>query len=178
MVPVSVRVDDDNTAGNHTSALLTTLATDCADPEQRLTRVAQVTGAAKRRHDDAGVGDLIRLADLVPPRTSAWFARLGGSRPPRRNGPLPFNVVVSNVPGPDVPFYCCGALLDEAYPMGPLTAWTGLNVTVLSYRDRLSFGLVTCPDVVDDVTDLLDAIDDEFDDLSRATTGRRPQEEP
>ena len=174
MVPVSVRGDDDNTAGNHTSALLTTLATDCADPEQRLARVAQVTGAAKRRHDDAGVGDLIRLADLVPPRTSAWFARFGGSWPPRRNGPLPFNVVVSNVPGPDVPFYCCGALMDEAYPMGPLTAWTGLNVTVLSYRDRLSFGLVTCPDVVDDVTDLLDAIDDEFADLSRATTSHRP----
>ena len=87
-------------------------------------------------------------------------------------------MVVSNVPGPDVPFYCCGALVDQAYPMGPLTAWTGLNVTVLSYRDRLSFGLVTCPDVVDDVTDLLDAIDDEFDDLSRATTSRRPQAEP
>ena len=66
--------------------------------------------------------------------------------------------------------------MDEAYPLGPLTAWTGLNVTVLSYRDRLSFGLVTCPDVLDDVTDLLDAIDDEFDDLSRATTSRRRQE--
>jgi diacylglycerol O-acyltransferase / wax synthase len=178
MVPVSVRGDDDDTAGNHTSALLTTLATDCTDPEQRLTRVAQVTGAAKGRHDDAGVGDLIRLADLVPPRTSAWFARFGASWPPIRNGPLPFNVVVSNVPGPDVPFYCCGALVDAAYPMGPLTAWTGLNVTVLSYRDRLSFGLVTCPDVVDDVTDLLVAIDDEFDDLSRAIESRRPQEGP
>jgi len=68
--------------------------------------------------------------------------------------------------------------VDEAYPMGPLTAWTGLNVTVLSYRDRLSFGVVTCPDVVDDVTDLLDAIDDEFDDLSHATTSRRPREGP
>ena len=92
--------------------------------------------------------------------------------------PLPFNVVVSNVPGPDVPFYCCGALVEAAYPMGPLTAWTGLNVTVLSYRDRLSFGLVTCPDVVDDVTELLVAIDDEFDDLSHAITRHHPQGGP
>ena len=177
MVPVSVRSDHDRAAGNHTSALLTTLATDCSDPVERLASVARVTGAAKQRHDDAGVGDLISLADLVPPRTSAWFARLGAQRAPRQQGRLPFNVVVSNVPGPDVPFYCCGALMAEAYPMGPLTAWTGLNVTVLSYRDRLSFGLVTCPDVVENVADLLDAIDDEFDDLRRAATSRRPHEQ-
>jgi WS/DGAT/MGAT family acyltransferase len=171
MVPVSVRGDDDAPGGNRTSALLTTLATDCADAAERLARVARVTGAAKRRHDETGVGELVRLADLVPPGPNAWLARRGGSRALSRRGPLPFNIVVSNVPGPDTPFYCCRALVDEAYPMGPLTAWTGLNVTVLSYRDRLSFGLVACPDVVDDVDGLLAAVEDELDDLDRAAAG-------
>jgi WS/DGAT/MGAT family acyltransferase len=168
MVPVSVRGGDDEPGGNRTSALLTTLATDCPDAPERLARVARVTSAAKRRHDETGVGELVRLADLVPPGPNAWLARHGGSRPPSRRGPLPFNVVVSNVPGPETPFFCCRALLEEAYPMGPLTPWTGLNVTVLSYRDRLSFGLVTCPDVVDDVGGLVAAFGEELDDLDRA----------
>ena len=167
MVPVSVRSGDDAPGGNRTSALLTTLATDCADGATRLERVARITGAAKRRHDEAGVGELVRLADLVPPGPNAWLARRGSSRPLSRQASLPFNVVVSNVPGPDTPFYCCRALLEEAYPMGPLTAWTGLNVTVLSYRDRLSFGLVTCPDVVDDVDGIVAAFAEELDDLDR-----------
>jgi WS/DGAT/MGAT family acyltransferase len=168
MVPVSVRGDDDAPGGNRTSALWTTLATDCPDAYERLARIARVTGAAKRRHDETGVGELVRLADLVPPGPEAWLARRGGSRALSRQAPLPFNVVVSNVPGPDTPFYCCRALVEEAYPMGPLTAWTGLNITVLSYRDRLSFGLVMCPDVIDDVDGLLAGFDEELDDLDRA----------
>jgi hypothetical protein len=54
-----------------------------------------------------------------------------------------------------MPLYCCGALVDEAYPLGPLTPWAGLDVTVLSYRDRLAYGLGTCPDLVSDIADLL-----------------------
>ena len=76
-----------------------------------------------------------------------------------------FNVVVSNVPGPDVPFYCNGALVDAAFPMGPVTDWSALNVTVVSYRRTLTFGLVACPDVVPDVDRIMDHLRDELDGL-------------
>jgi hypothetical protein len=70
--------------------------------------------------------------------------------------PLAFNVVVSNVPGPDVPFYCNGAVVESAFPMGPVTDWSAINVTVVSYRRRLSFGVVVCPDVISDIDVLMD----------------------
>ena len=63
--------------------------------------------------------------------------------------PLPFNVVVSNVPGPRQTLYCSGARLEGLYPVSALFERQGLNVTLLSYLDRLSIGLLTCPDVCD-----------------------------
>ncbi len=63
--------------------------------------------------------------------------------------PLPFNVVVSNVAGPRQPLYCSGARLEGLYPVSALFERQGLNVTLVSYLDRLSIGLLTCPDVCD-----------------------------
>jgi hypothetical protein len=140
--------------GNQLSALLTTLGTDVADLRDRVAVVSRVTAAAKRRHDETRLGSLVSLTDLVPPRAAQGLARLAGRLGLSAWGPLPFNVVVSNVPGPDVPFYCDGAVVERAYPMGPLTDWSALNVTVVSYRRWLAFGLVACPDVVPDLDDL------------------------
>ena len=74
------------------------------------------------------------------------------------------------MPGPDVPFYCNGALVESAYPMGPITDWSAINVTVVSYRRHLAFGLVACPDVVPDIDELRDDIDAEIDALRLAQT--------
>ena len=122
------------TGGNQLSALITTLGTDIADPVERLAEVTRVTNVVKRRHDDTGLGSLVGLTDVVPPRTGQAVARLAGQLRVARWGPLTFNVVVSNVPGPDMPFYCNGAIVESAYPMGPITDWSAINVTVVSYR--------------------------------------------
>ena len=82
-----------------------------------------------------------------------------------RWSPLSFNVVVSNVPGPDTPMYCNGALVESAYPIGPITDWSAVNLTVVSYRRHLAFGLVACPDVVPDLDELRDDLDAEIDAL-------------
>jgi diacylglycerol O-acyltransferase len=166
MVPVSTRDRRAATGGNSLSALLTTLATDITDPVDRLAQVTRVTNDVKRRHDEIGLASLVGLTDVVSPRAAQRLARLAGGVRLAGWGPLSFNVVVSNVPGPDVPFYCNGALVQSAYPMGPITDWSALNVTVVSYRRHLAFGLVACPDVVPDIDELRDDFDAEIGALS------------
>ena len=65
--------------------------------------------------------------------------------------PSPFNLVISNVPGPPIPLYLGGATVTATYPMGPLITNNGLNITVLSQSDELNVGVIACPDLVDDV---------------------------
>jgi diacylglycerol O-acyltransferase len=165
MVPTSLRDGAQASGGNRTSALYTTLGTDIADLAARLAEVTRVTKAAKLRHDDTGVGGLVELTDLVPPRTAQGLARLTGRLRLTTWSPRTFNVVVSNVPGPDTPFYCNGAIVEAALPMGPLTDWSAINVTVVSYRRRLTFGVVVCPDVVPDVDDLIQDLRAEIETL-------------
>ena len=165
MVPISQRNSEPATGGNQLSALFTTLGTDIADPATRLAEVTRVTRLAKRRHDDTGLGSLTDLTDLVPPRAGQGFARLARRVRLSAWSPLMFNLVVSNVPGPDVPFYCNGAIVETAIPMGPITDWSALNVTVVSYRRTLTFGVVACPDVIHDIDRLMDHLHDELDIL-------------
>ncbi len=168
MVPMSLREGEQATGGNHLSALFTTLGTDIANPVARLAEVTRVTNLVKRRHDDTGLGSLVELTDLVPPRAGQGLARLARRLRLSTWGPLTFNLVVSNVPGPDVPFYLNGAVVESAFPMGPVTDWSALNVTVVSYRRRLAFGVVACPDVVPDAGVLLDDLRAELDALCLA----------
>ena len=163
LVPVSARDSRSTAGGNQTSGFVTTLATDIADPHERLAEITRVTKAVKLRHDHTGAGSLAGLLDIVPPRTGQQLARLAGRLRLTAAGPLPFNVVVSNVPGPDTPFYCNGALVESAHPMGPLTDLSAVNVTVVSYRRRLAFGIVACPDVVTDLDGLRDDLVAEVD---------------
>jgi diacylglycerol O-acyltransferase / wax synthase len=169
MVPISQRDSGSATGGNQLSALFTTLGTDIADPATRLAEITRVTRLAKRRHDETGVASLSGLSDLVPPRAGQGLAWLARRTRLSAWSPLMFNVVVSNVPGPDTPFYCNGAIVEAAIPMGPVTDWSALNVTVVSYRRTLTFGVVACPDVIRDLDRLMDDLHDELDTLRLAS---------
>jgi len=168
MVPVSTRGDGSAHGGNQLSSFTTTLATHLSDSRQRLAEVSRVTAAVKRRHDEAGLEGLMSLADLVPPRAGQRVARWVGRLGLAAWGPVLFNLVVSNIPGPDDPFYCNGAPVVSAYPMGPITDWSAINVTVVSYRRYLSFGLVGCPDIVPDLDTLVGDLEAELDTMRRA----------
>jgi hypothetical protein len=93
----------------------------------------------------------------------------------------PFNLVISNVPGPRQPLYLAGATLLHYYPVSTITDGQGLNITVQSYRDNLDFGLVSCRELVPDVEDLADLLVAEIDVLGKAAgvsaasrNGKRP----
>lgn len=150
--PISTR--GRSAGGNKVSAMFTSLATNVADPKERLLTIRQVTRNAKQEHDALG-GDMLRSwAELATPGLVTTAARVYSKyRLAELHRPM-FNLMISNVPGPRVPIYFAGAELVASYPLGPIQEGAGLNITVMSYAGHVEFGFVTTPDLLDDVTEL------------------------
>ncbi len=169
-VPVTVagQADAASVLGNTTSVFGATLATDVADPVERLHRIHEATTTAKQLHRALGAGMVLRLADAVPPAVfrlaiDGWSA----SGLPSRMAP-PFNVVVSNLRGPESELYAGGARLVAAHVFGPLVEAISLNITVLSHGDTLDVGVVTSPNLVADPWPIADRIPRALDELVTA----------
>ena len=169
MVPISVRTEEDlGTQGNKLSAMLVSLATTTADPVERLRIVAEGTRLAKEQARVLSE-DLIRgWAQLASPALAARLARLSGNLRLFDHLPPLFNVVVSNIPGPDVPLWWAGARLAALYPVGPIVEGVGLNVTVISYVGTLHIGVVGCRELVPEVDHLGHLLVDAFAELTKA----------
>jgi hypothetical protein len=88
--------------------------------------------------------------------------------------PVVANVVVSNVPGPPIPIYMCGAKVSGIYASSVLLAFAGLNVTLMSYIDRVDFGFTSDPDMVEDPWDIADGIQDALVELMQAAGLGKP----
>jgi diacylglycerol O-acyltransferase len=133
-VPVSLRPGDDRgTAGNRLSFAFAELPLDASTPRERLERVNEQTRRFKRS-GRADLGELATAATaFAPPPLKARLARLA-------TGGRLFNLVVSNVPGPRVPFYLLGATVDEGYPVAPLADDHALAIAFFSYHDGVYFG--------------------------------------
>jgi WS/DGAT/MGAT family acyltransferase len=170
MVPVSVRTEDERSAlGNKVSMMLCTLASDIDDPLERLDVIRACMAEAKVQQKAIGADTLQEWAEFAAPAVAGRAARLY-SRFKLADSMRPlFNVTISNVPGPPFPLYSVGAKLVANYPVGPIIDGTGLNMTVMSYLDQLDFGLLACPDVLDDVWALSDALHDALAELVEAT---------
>ncbi len=154
MVPVSVRrAEEKGTFGNRISTMVVPIPTDEPDPVERLRRTHELLRSAKERHRALPADLLTDATSFIPPAVMALAARttvdvLGRTRPP-------LNLVISNVPGPREPLFCAGARLEAQYPVSAIVDGVGLNITVLSYRDRLDFGIVADREQVDDVWSLI-----------------------
>jgi WS/DGAT/MGAT family acyltransferase len=170
MVPISVRSEHQRDAmGNHVAATLTSLATDIADPVERLEAIHAGMLAAKAQHEAIGADTLQQWAEFAAPALLGRAARLYTRMKVADRLRPPFNVTISNVPGPPFPLYSVGARMVANYPVGPIMDGAGLNVTVMSYLDQLDFGLLTCPDVAPDVWALADGLRAALDELVDAT---------
>ncbi len=169
MVPMSRRTEADRgVLGNKVSAMLVSLATQIADPVERYTTIAAGTRLAK---DQARVlsEELIQgWAQLAFPALSSRIARLAGNLRVFDHVPPLFNVLVSNVAGPEFGLWCAGARLVALYPLGPLIEGVGLNVTVASYEGNLYVGILGCRELVPEVAHLGDLLTDSFAELVKA----------
>lgn len=152
-VPVGIdgRGGPPRLGGNRLSNLFTTLATDVEDPVERLAQISRTTGHARQIQQRLGPTMLTEWTQFTPPAPLAGVLRAYSRLRAAQYHRAPFNVIVSNVPGPREPVSIGGARLSELYSVGPLIEGVGLNVTVWSYVDRMNFSLLACPDLLPDV---------------------------
>jgi len=162
MVPVSLRLDD-SAGGNAVGAVLASLATDSLDPAERLARIQESMAIAKGTL--AGLTPLqmlaVSAANMAP---SPLVSMLGGGEGLRP----PFNVTISNVPGPREPLYLNGARLQGVYPMSIPYHGQALNITITSYVDSLEFGLTGCRRRVPHLQRFLDYLEESLVELEAA----------
>ena len=85
-----------------------------------------------------------------------------------RGGPVPINLIISNVPGPPFPLYLGGARLASLLPLGPPIEGAGLNITVLSYLDRIDWGFIACRELVPGLQDMADDVEVAHRELLKA----------
>jgi WS/DGAT/MGAT family acyltransferase len=175
MIPISVRTEDERGAmGNRVSGMFTSLATTIADPLERLHAIAEGTRRAKDQDRAIGAEKLTDWTEFAAPAVAARAARLASSlKVFDRMRPL-FNVVISNVPGPNFPLYSAGARMVAMYPMGPISEGSRLNITVMSYMGSLYFGLVACREMMPDLDDLAGHIGDAVEELIKAASSVAP----
>ena len=166
MVPISVRSGTEtNTYQNKVSMLLADLATNEADPVARLRRVCESMTAAKANFAAIPAETLQDFTQFAPPAIAARAMRMYSRlRIADRMNP-PFNLVISNVPGPNYPLYSAGAKLQHFYPVSALSDGQGLNMTVQSYNGNLDFGFIACRDLVPDVWILTELLHESMQEL-------------
>jgi WS/DGAT/MGAT family acyltransferase len=169
MVPVSVRSgDESDTYQNRVSGLLAELATNEKDPVKRLRRIQQSMTAAKGNLAAIPAETLMDFTQFAPPAIAARAMRMASRlRIADRMNP-PFNLIISNVPGPNMPLYMAGAQLKHFYPVSALTDGQGLNMTVQSYNGNLDFGFISCRELVPDLWLLTELLQDAMKELLAA----------
>ena len=169
MVPVSVRTGEEQELySNLVSSIFSNLATDASDPRQRLDRIRSSMQNAKEIHNAIPANLLQDFSKFAAPAVAAQaartVARLGLAD---QVNPI-CNVVISNVPGSRETLYLAGAELTAMVPVSTVSDGMGLNMTVISYRERVVFGYVACRELVPDLWDLIDDTRAAIDELAAA----------
>lgn len=169
MVPVSVRTGEEvEKYSNQVSSILSELATDEADPVRRLRRISKAMQSAKEIHNAVPASLLQDFSKFASPAVAAQAARtIARWRLADRVAPL-CNVVISNVPGPRETLYLAGAELTALVPVSTIGDGMALNMTVVSYRDRLDFGYVACRERVPDLQSLITDTEESIRELALA----------
>jgi diacylglycerol O-acyltransferase len=171
MVPVNVRPPGEHDAlGNQVAMLVARLPIDQRDPAERVARVVEATTQMKRSRQASGVQTLEEVSDHTFTTLFTLFGRLAARS-------RPFNLVVTNVPGPQFPTYIVGSRMLACYPLVPLFRDQALGVALFSYDGRLYWGFNADWDAVPDLHDVVDAVDEEFLTLARAAGIGKPADQ-
>ena len=176
-VPVAVRGKSDGDAGNRVSMVLVHLPVQLRDPIDQIMAIRAETRRAKAEHRQAGGDVFQQLAGVLTNITVPWLLthamELYSSSHVADRLPSPWNLVVSNLPGPPAPLYCGAAKTVRVYPLGPVQHGSGLNLTVLSAMGRLCLGAMACKEMVPDVEDLATGFVEATEELKRLAEKRR-----
>jgi WS/DGAT/MGAT family acyltransferase len=159
LAPVSVRAaDEEGSLGNRVSAWVLDLPVSEPDPCEQLARISETTTELKESKRAVGAELLTQAAEWTPSTLLALGAR-------NATRLLPFNMVVTNVPGPQVPMYMLGARMLEVFPHVPLIDQLGLGIALLSYDGKLGWGFNADWDLVPDLHEFVQCIRGAFEAL-------------
>jgi WS/DGAT/MGAT family acyltransferase len=162
LVPVSVRAEAERGAlGNRVAAMTAPLPVAIADPASCFETVHREMGDLKESGQAVGAEILTQLAGFAPPTVMAQAARLQARQ-------RFFNLVVTNVPGPQFPLYVLGRRLRAMYPQVPLAKNQALGIAIMSYDGRLDFGLLGDFDALPDIELLAVELAGALDELAAA----------
>jgi WS/DGAT/MGAT family acyltransferase len=171
MVPVSVRADVERGAlGNRVAAMWAPLPVGLRDPVQRLLTISQEMEGIKDSGQAVGAQVLTELTGFAPPTILAQAARLQARQ-------RMFNLVVTNVPGPQIPLYMLGREMEAMFPLVPLAANQALGIAIMSYNGQLNFGLNADYDALPDLAALADHLRESMAELVTAA-GAGPRAVP
>ena len=162
MLPVNIRPKDDPGGGNAVGAILASLATDVADPVERLRAIIDSTGRAKEQLEGMSKSAILQYSALL--MTPLGLQMLTGTS--GRTRPA-FNVVISNVPGPTKPLYFAGARMNALFPLSIPFHGYALNITITGYAGTLNFGFTGCRDALPHLQRLAVYSGEAYDELGK-----------
>jgi WS/DGAT/MGAT family acyltransferase len=165
LVPVSVRTEDDRgTLGNKLTAMRGPLPMYIADPVARLRFVRDAMDGLKESKQAVGAATLARVNNLAPPTILAQASRLNFST-------RLFNLLVTNIPGPQVPLYVLGRRLRDLLPIAFLPKNHALAVAIMSYQGGIDYGLLGDYDALPDIATIADGLEVGLQELLAAARG-------
>jgi diacylglycerol O-acyltransferase / wax synthase len=166
-VPVSVRDKTDRPGHNQTTWMFCRLETQISDPVERLRSIAARNAAAKDHSAELGP-NLLHNWTQFGGQTMFGAAMRMLPRIPLSLGPV-YNLILSNVPGPQAQLYFLGCEVNAVHPIGPILPGAGLNITVMSLNGQLGVGIVSCPDLLPDLWDIADLFPAALKELVQCT---------
>jgi WS/DGAT/MGAT family acyltransferase len=172
LVPVSIRADDQKHAlGNQIAALRGPLPVYAEDPVERLRIVREAMQGIKESKQALGAEVIAGVEDFAPPTLLAIASRLNFST-------RLFNLIVTNVPGPQFPLYLLGREMEELIPIAFLPEDHALAIAAMSYNGKVNFGLLGDYDAMPDLEQLAEFFDEALDELLDAARAARPAKAP
>jgi WS/DGAT/MGAT family acyltransferase len=171
LVPVSVRAADEHgTLGNRLTVMRGPLPVYIRDPVARLRVVRQAMDGLKESKQAVGAATLAAVNDLAPPTILAQASRLNFST-------RLFNLIVTNIPGPQMPLYVLGRQLEDLFPVAFLPSHHALAVAIMSYNGSIDYGLLADYDALPDLDLIVEGIEASLDELLVAARARQAKAE-
>lgn len=178
MVPVSTRTESEkNAMGNQVSAMYVQLATDLADPIKRLKKIHLNTVIGKLYQDAIDAKSLMGYAELIPFGLAGVAARFYSSAAiAKRHNPV-FNVIITNVPGPQIPLYMAGHKLLVNMGTAPIFDGMGLIMPICSYNGTISISPTSAINLMPDLDDFTRYIRESANELEEAVDQKIKEDE-
>jgi hypothetical protein len=162
LVPVSIRSEDERgDLGNRIALMRGPLPVYIEDPVRRLRTISDAMAGLKRSKQALGAEVISRFNDFAPPTLLAQASRINFST-------RLFNLIVTNIPGPQIPLYVLGRELQDVFPVAFLPENHALAIAIMSYHGGIDFGLLGDYDSMEDIETLASGITESLADLLAA----------